>query len=165
MPTNLYGPGDNYHPTQSHVIPALLRRFHDAKVTGSHDVEIWGTGSVRREFMFVEDMAKACIAILTLPESEWGKLLARDRNDGLAPLVNVGTGTDITISELATLIAQVVGFSGTIKYDHTKPDGTPRKLMSIQRLRSFFKHEFVELRQGLSIAYKDFLENGSSLRM
>jgi len=164
MPTNLYGPGDNYHPTQSHVIPGLLRRFHDAKLNRTDSVAIWGTGQVRREFMLVDDMAKACIALLELPQATWETLLARDRNDGIAPLINVGTGSDITIAELAQLIAQVVGFEGKITYDRTKPDGTPRKLMNNARLRAFYSAPFVPLKEGLQLAYKDFLTNFNTLR-
>ena len=164
MPTNLYGPGDNYHPTQSHVIPGLLRRFHDAKLNRADSVAIWGTGQVRREFMLVDDMAKACIALLELPQVTWEALLARDRNDGIAPLINIGTGIDVTIAEFAQLIAQVVGFEGKITYDPTKPDGTPRKLMNNARLRAFYSAPFVPLKEGLQLAYKDFLTNFHTLR-
>lgn len=164
MPTNLYGPGDNYHPTRSHVIPGLLRRFHEAKLNRTDSVAIWGTGQVRREFMLVDDMAKACIALLELPQVTWEALLARDRNDGIAPLINIGTGIDVTIAELAQLIAQVVGFEGKITYDPTKPDGTPRKLMNNARLRAFYSAPFVPLKEGLQLAYKDFLTNFNTLR-
>lgn len=164
MPTNLYGLGDNYHPTQSHVIPGLLRRFHEAKLNRTDSVAIWGTGQVRREFMLVDDMAKACIALLELPQVTWEALLARDRNDGIAPLINIGTGIDVTIAEFAQLIAQVVGFEGKITYDPTKPDGSPRKLMNNARLRAFYSAPFVPLKEGLQLAYKDFLTNFNTLR-
>ena len=164
MPTNLYGPGDNYDPTQSHVIPGLLRRFHEAKITGLKEVAIWGTGGVRREFMLVDDMAKACLALLSLPDDQWSALLARDRNDGLAPLVNIGTGDDVTIAELAKMVAEVVGFEGNITYDASKPDGTPRKLMNNARLRAFYSAPFVPLKEGLQLAYQDFVENFQQLR-
>jgi len=156
MPTNLYGAGDNYHPTYSHVIPALLRRFHEAKLASANTVAIWGTGQVRREFMLVDDMAKACIALLKLAHPKWEPLLARDRNDGVGPVINIGTGTDVSISDLAELIAKVVGFKGTITFDTSKPDGTPRKLMRIDRLREIYRMPFVGLEEGLTMAYADF---------
>ena len=137
MPTNLYGPGDNYHPTQSHVIPALIRKFHEAKVQGSRSVTVWGTGTPRREFLFSDDMAEACVFLMNLPDERWQALLGSDESASgrfEPPLINIGLGEDVTIAELAATVAQVVGFDGDISYDTTKPDGTPRKLMDVSRL-------------------------------
>jgi GDP-L-fucose synthase len=143
MPTNLYGPGDNYHAENSHVIPALIRRFHEAKVADAPSVTIWGTGTPRREFLHTDDLAAACFHLLTLSDPpDW---------------VNVGTGTDLTILELATLIAQVVGFHGEILTDPTKPDGTPRKLLDISKIRATGWQPSVDFRDGLAAAYQDFL--------
>jgi GDP-L-fucose synthase len=143
MPTNLYGPGDNYHPENSHVIPALIRRFHEAKVAGAPSVAIWGTGTPRREFLHTDDLASACFHLLTLSDPpDW---------------VNVGTGTDLTILELATLIAEVIGFNGEILTDPTKPDGTPRKLLDISKIRATGWQPSVDFRDGLAAAYQDFL--------
>ncbi|MCX7677021.1 MAG: GDP-L-fucose synthase, partial [Alteraurantiacibacter sp.] len=125
MPTNLYGPGDNYHPENSHVIPALLRRFHEAKVKQAEEVVIWGTGTPRREFLYVDDMAAACVFVMNLPAaSYWAQVQPQCSH------INVGSGTDVTIAELAQTIAQVVGYEGRIRYDSSKPDGAPRKLMN-----------------------------------
>ncbi|MDQ3068400.1 MAG: GDP-L-fucose synthase [Acidobacteriota bacterium] len=156
MPTNLYGPGDNYHPQNSHVIPALIRRFHEAKVGGAADVTIWGTGRSLREFMYVDDMADACVHIMTLPDEQYRSLLAADRNDGPAPVVNIGVGRDITIADLATLVARTVGFTGKILYDATKPDGTPRKLLDCGRLTGLGWQATASLERGLALAYEDF---------
>lgn len=156
MPTNLYGPGDNYHPENSHVIPALIRRFHEAKCNGAPAVTIWGTGTPRREFMYVDDMADACVHLMGLPDEQYRPLLAADRNDGLPPLVNVGVGTDVTIAELATLIGEIVGYQGKIEFDPTKPDGTPRKLMDHRRLSALGWEPKTSLRDGLARAYADF---------
>ncbi|MBM3863780.1 MAG: GDP-L-fucose synthase [Verrucomicrobia bacterium] len=142
MPTNLYGPGDNYHPENSHVIPALVRRFHEAKTTDAPSVTIWGTGTPRREFLHTDDLASACFHLLTL--------------DNPPDWVNVGTGTDVTILELATLIAEVVGFNGTILTDPSKPDGTPRKLLDITKIRATGWAPSVDFRDGLAAAYADF---------
>ena len=156
MPTNLYGPGDNYHPENSHVIPALLRRFHEAKRDKAPSVTIWGTGTPRREFMYVDDMADACVHLMSLPDDKYRPLLAADRNDGLPPLVNVGVGSDVTIAELATMISETVGYAGKIEYDRTKPDGTPRKLMDHRRLSALGWEPKTNLRDGLASAYADF---------
>lgn len=143
MPTNLYGPGDNYHPENSHVIPALIRRFHEAKVGGAEDVTIWGTGTPRREFLHVHDLATACFHLLSL--------------DSPPDWVNVGVGNDVTIFELASLVAATVGFTGKILTDPTKPDGTPRKLLDISKIEATGWKPQVAFEQGLAAAYQDFL--------
>ncbi|MFD0892809.1 GDP-L-fucose synthase [Luteolibacter ambystomatis] len=143
MPTNLYGPGDNYHAENSHVIPALLRRFHEAKERGDASVTIWGTGTPRREFLHVDDLAAACLHLL--------------EQDNPPDWVNVGTGEDITILELATLVAETSGFTGEILTDPTKPDGTPRKLLDISKIRATGWQPTIALREGLAAAYQDFL--------
>ncbi|MEZ5324400.1 MAG: GDP-L-fucose synthase [Verrucomicrobiales bacterium] len=143
MPTNLYGPGDNYHPENSHVIPGIIRRFHEAKVNGAESVTIWGTGKPRREFLHVDDLAEACLHLLTVENPpDW---------------INVGSGEDQSIFELATLIAEVVGFRGNILLDLSKPDGTPRKLMDITKLQKLGWKPKIALRDGLKGAYQDFL--------
>lgn len=161
MPTNLYGPGDSYHPENSHVVPGMIRRFHEAKIQGAPGVRIWGTGKVRREFLYSEDMADACVHLMNLPNSEFKPLLGSDRNDGLAPVVNIGVGKDITIAELAELIRATVAYTGRIEYDTAKPDGTPRKLMDITRLTSLGWRAKTPLEQGLKLAYADFLTRHS----
>ncbi|MGL4401755.1 MAG: GDP-L-fucose synthase family protein [Luteolibacter sp.] len=143
MPTNLYGPGDNYHPENSHVIPALIRRFHEAKERGDSSVTIWGTGTPRREFLHVHDLATACFHLLSL--------------DAPPDWVNVGVGQDVTILELASLVAATVGFGGKILTDPTKPDGTPRKLMDISRIKATGWSPETPLETGLVAAYEDFL--------
>lgn len=142
MPTNLYGPGDNYHAENSHVIPAMIRRFHEAKENGADTVTIWGTGTPRREFLHVDDLAKACFHLLQL--------------DDPADWINVGTGADITIMELAELVAKTVGFSGDILTNPNKPDGTPRKLLDISRINATGWQPEVSLAEGLASAYLDF---------
>ncbi|MCF7730196.1 MAG: GDP-L-fucose synthase [Akkermansiaceae bacterium] len=143
MPTNLYGPGDNYHPENSHVIPALIRRFHEAKARGDAAVTIWGTGTPRREFLHVDDLAAACFHVLGLADPpDW---------------LNVGTGEDLTILELASLVAATVGFSGDILTDPSKPDGTPRKLLDVAQLRATGWQPEIALESGLAAAYQDFL--------
>ncbi|NJM38022.1 MAG: GDP-L-fucose synthase [Akkermansiaceae bacterium] len=143
MPTNLYGPGDNYHPENSHVIPALIRRFHEAKERGDSSVTIWGTGTPRREFLHVDDLAAACFHLLSL--------------DSPPDWVNVGVGDDVTIFELANLIAKTVGFTGEILTDLSKPDGTPRKLMDISRIKTTGWSPQISFEVGLTAAYQDFL--------
>ncbi|MHB1351822.1 MAG: GDP-L-fucose synthase family protein [Thiobacillus sp.] len=157
MPTNLYGPGDNYHPENSHVIPALIRRFHAAKQAGAPSVSVWGSGTPRREFLYSEDMADACTYLMALPDAEFVPLLGQDRNDGLAPLVNIGVGHDLTIRELAETVKAVVGYPGDIVFDASKPDGTPRKLMDVSRLNAMGWQARTELGTGLRRAYEDFL--------
>ena len=156
MPTNLYGTGDNYHPTNSHVIPGLLNRFHEAKECAASEVVVWGSGSPRREFMHVDDMAQACIELALLPNHIWSELTASDRNDGEPPIVNIGVGEDISIAELAKLIALTVGFEGTIRFDTTKPDGTPRKLLAIEKLNRLVKIKPRSLDVGLAQVYKEY---------
>ncbi len=160
MPTNLYGPGDNYHPQNSHVIPALLRKFHEARASGSPTVTVWGTGTPRREFLFSDDMADACVFLMNLPDERYEALLGSDESvTGRfePPLVNIGVGHDVTIAELAALVAEVTGYEGRIVFDTTKPDGTPRKLMDVGLLeRSGWKAR-TGLRDGLSIAYREFI--------
>jgi len=156
MPTNLYGPGDNYHPENSHVIPALIRKFHEATQASSPTVTVWGTGTPKREFMYSEDMADACVYLMTLPDAQFTPLLGQDRNDGLPPLVNIGVGEDLTIRELAETVKQVTGYAGTIVFDSSKPDGTPRKLMDVTRLNQMGWKHSTSLSQGLQLAYADF---------
>lgn len=156
MPTNLYGPGDNYHPENSHVIPALIRRFHEAKQNNAPSVTVWGTGTPRREFMYSEDMADACIYLMNLPDEQFATLLGQDRNDGLAPLVNIGVGHDLTIRELAETVAATVGYEGKLEFDASKPDGTPRKLMNVDRLNAMGWRATTDMRSGLAVAYQDF---------
>jgi GDP-L-fucose synthase len=150
MPTNLYGPNDNYHKENAHVLPMLMRRFHEAKVERKPSVIVWGTGSARREFLYVDDMAEACVF---LTENYSYK--------DIGELINIGTGEDNTIKELAELVKDTVGYQGTLEFDTTKPDGTPRKLLDVSRLhRLGWKHK-TSLREGLAKTYKDFLENPS----
>lgn len=162
MPTNLYGPGDNYHPQNSHVIPALIRKFHEAKLARATEVVVWGTGTPRREFLYNEDMADACVFLMNLPDDRYNTLLGSDESvSGLfqPPLVNVGVGFDITIKELAEHVGKVVGFEGNIVYDTTKPDGTMRKLMDVSLLSSMGWKAQTSFDQGLKHAYEDFVRN------
>jgi GDP-L-fucose synthase len=159
MPTNLYGPGDNYHPTHSHVIPALLRKFHEARVGGAAEVEVWGTGTPRREFLYSDDMADACVFLMNLPDDRYRALLGSDESvTGRfePPLVNIGVGSDVTIAELAALVARVVGYEGRTVYDSSKPDGTPRKLMDVGLLNSVGWQAQTGLEAGLRVAYAEF---------
>jgi GDP-L-fucose synthase len=151
MPTNLYGPGDNYHPENSHVIPALIRRFHEAKINGAPSVVIWGSGTPRREFLYVDDMARACVHVMNLDKETYGQ-----HTEPMCSHINVGTGTDLTIQELAETIKAVVGYQGEISFDPTKPDGSPRKLMESRRLNSLGWMPEVSLKDGLASAYADF---------
>jgi GDP-L-fucose synthase len=150
MPTNLYGPGDNYHPENSHVVPALLRRFHEAKMQGCAEVVVWGTGQARREFLYVDDLADACIHLM------------RCYSDTLH--VNIGTGEDVTIEHLAGLIARVTGYAGTIAFDKSRPDGAPRKLLDVSRLAGMGWRPSTSLQSGLALTYQSFLENRNHLR-
>lgn len=159
MPTNLYGPGDNYHPMSSHVIPALLRRFHDARVSGASEVVIWGTGTPRREFLHVDDMAAASVHVMELD----AHLYQRHTGSMLSHL-NVGTGVDCSIAELATLVAEVTGFTGDLRFDPTKPDGTPRKLLDVGRLKSLGWTASIPLPEGLVDAYTWFEAHQSDAR-
>jgi GDP-L-fucose synthase len=152
MPTNLYGPGDNYHPENSHVIPGLLRRFHEAKQSAAPEVLIWGTGAPMREFLYVDDMAEACLHVMELDYDTYGR-----NTDPMLSHINIGTGEDLSIRDLATTIGQIVGYQGRIAFDTTKPDGTPRKLMDVGRLHSLGWRAQIGLRDGLALAYADFL--------
>jgi GDP-L-fucose synthase len=152
MPTNLYGPGDNYHPENSHVIPALIRRFHEAKTGGAEKVVIWGTGTPRREFLYVEDMAQASVHVMELDKATY------DANtEPMQSHINVGSGEDVTILELAQTMGAVIGYEGKIEFDVSKPDGTPRKLMDVSRLRRLGWQAKMPLREGLAEAYADYL--------
>ena len=159
MPTNLYGPDDNFHLENSHVIPAMIRRFHEAKVGGMKKVEVWGTGKAKREFMFVDNMASACVYIMNLEKEE----LESKFRSGTSH-VNIGVGKDCSISELANLISEIVGFKGKIIFDLSKPDGTPRKTLDIELLKSLGWKGAMSLKSGLELTYKWFLENESSIR-
>ncbi|GAB4167419.1 MAG: GDP-L-fucose synthase [Rhodocyclaceae bacterium] len=161
MPTNLYGPGDSYDPAGSHVIPALIRKFHEGKGAGAPAVTVWGTGSARREFLYSEDMAQACVFLMNLPDEAFDRLLGSDESRTgrfEPPLVNIGCGEDLTIAELARLVGRVVGFGGEIRFDASKPDGTPRKLLDVSRLTALGWRPRVALEEGLGLAYRDFLE-------
>ena len=153
MPTNLYGPGDNYHPENSHVIPALIRRFHESKVSKVSSVTIWGTGTPKREFLYVDDMAAACIHVMNLDNTTYDQHTKPMRSH-----INVGSGQDITIRELAETVGKVIGYEGQITFDTTKPDGAPRKLMDSSRLNSLGWQAKVGLEVGLKKAYEDFLK-------
>jgi GDP-L-fucose synthase len=144
MPTNLYGPNDNYHPQNSHVLPAFIRRFHEAKINNAPSVTIWGTGKPLREFLYVDDLADACVFLM--------------ENYSGSETVNLGTGKELSIAELAEVVKKVVGYSGKIEYDATKPDGTPRKLLDVTKLNNLGWQYKTELEKGIKIAYEDFLE-------
>lgn len=145
MPTNLYGPNDNYHPEHSHVLPALIRRFHEAKVAGAEEVTCWGTGTPLREFLYVDDLADACVFLMN--------------NYSGNETVNVGTGKELTIKQLTELVAKVVGYTGKINWDASKPDGTPRKLLDVTKLKNLGWEYKTELEEGIKLAYRDFLES------
>jgi GDP-L-fucose synthase len=159
MPTNLYGPGDNFHETNSHVLPALLRRFHEAKQLGSEEVVIWGTGTPKREFLHVDDMAAACVFLLNLPKDSYAA-----NTQPMLSHINVGTGSDVSIAGLAQTIAEVTGFEGRISFDTTKPDGTPRKLLDVSRVTNMGWAACVPLEEGIRQTYDWFLANQGSLR-
>ena len=144
MPTNLYGPGDNYHPEYSHVVAALIRRFHEARISGASDVVVWGTGTPRREFLYVDDLADACVHLMKTYSSE--------------ELVNIGTGEDITIAEFARVVAKVVGYTGSISLDPARPDGTPRKLLDVGRLAKLGWRARTSLEDGIRLAYAAYLK-------
>jgi GDP-L-fucose synthase len=154
MPTNLYGPGDNYHPENSHVIPALIRRFHEAKINRASTVSIWGTGTPKREFLYVDDMAAACVHVMNLDKETYDQ-----QTQPMLSHINVGCGVDITIRQLAEAIGKAVGYEGTITFDASKPDGAPRKLMDSSRMNALGWKPQVGLEAGLAAAYQDFLIN------
>ena len=145
MPTNLYGYNDNYHPQNSHVLPALIRKFHEAKEEGLTSISIWGTGKPKREFLFADDLATACYYLMN--------------NYNEPGVINIGTGTDLSIMELAKLIKAVIKYDGDVTYDETKPDGTPRKLMDVSKLHQTGWKHTIELPEGIGLVYKDFLKN------
>lgn len=151
MPTNLYGPNDNYDLQNSHVLPAMIRKFHEAKVSKNQEVNLWGTGSPMREFLHADDLAEACVYLM--------------ENYSQPEFINVGTGTDVTIKELAETVKEIVGFEGNLNWDTSKPDGTPRKLMDVSRLHAQgWKHK-INLKEGIGLAYQDFLKNHDTLRL
>jgi GDP-L-fucose synthase len=152
MPTNLYGPGDNYHPENSHVIPALLRRFHEAKLGNAPEVVIWGSGKPMREFLYVDDLAEACVHVMNLDHDTYAA-----HTDPMHSHINVGTGEDVTIAELAHLVGQVVGYRGRIGFDTSKPDGTPRKLLDVSKMKTLGWQARTPLPEGLRRAYDAFL--------
>lgn len=159
MPTNLYGPGDNYHPTNSHVIPALIRKFHEAKQRGDTTVTVWGTGTPRREFLYCDDMAQACLYLMGLPDERFNALLGSDETVSgrfEPPLVNIGVGQDVTIAELAELVRRTVGFDGSVIYDTSKPDGTPRKLLDVGLINAAGWQASTPFETGLAAAYAEF---------
>ncbi len=153
MPTNLYGPGDNYHPENSHVIPALIRRFHEAKVSNAPEVVIWGTGTPKREFLYVDDMAAASVFVMQLDKAAYDQ-----QTQLMQSHINVGSGSDVTIAELAKAVGEAVGYQGKIGFDATKPDGTPRKWMDSSRLNALGWNAKTPLQQGLALAYSDFIK-------
>ncbi|GHY51456.1 GDP-L-fucose synthetase [Vibrio cholerae] len=159
MPTNLYGENDNFHPENSHVIPALMRRFHEAKQRGDAEVVVWGTGTPRREFLYVDDMAAASVHIMELDNDTY-----QANTEPMLSHINVGTGVDCTIREMAETMAKVVGFEGKVVFDSSKPDGTPRKLMDVSRLTALGWHYQVNLLQGLTKTYQWFLANQDNFR-
>ncbi|MGC2209232.1 MAG: GDP-L-fucose synthase [Candidatus Korobacteraceae bacterium] len=158
MPTNLYGPGDNYDLANSHVLPALIRKVHEAIERGEPTLTVWGTGNPLREFLFSDDMADACVFLLNLPEADFQRLTG---DPEVAPLVNVGSGSDLTIAELARKVCDVLGFHGEIVFDSAKPDGTPRKLMDSSKLFSLGWHPKVSLEEGIRIAYDEYRARAS----
>jgi GDP-L-fucose synthase len=159
MPTNLYGPGDNFHPDNAHVIPALMRRLYEAVESGASEVAIWGSGRPRREFLHVDDMAAASVFVMNLDEVTY-----RANTEPMLSHINVGTGTDCTIRELAETLARVTGFKGSLRFDAGKPDGTPRKLLDVSRLEALGWRASIPLEDGLRSTYAWFLANGNSLR-
>jgi GDP-L-fucose synthase len=153
MPTNLYGPGDNYDLRTSHVLPALIRKAHEAKARGDEALVEWGTGKPRREFLYSDDMAYACVALLRLDDAQFNATLGT-----YPPLVNIGSGSDLTIRKLAEMVARIVGFKGGLHFDTTKPDGTPRKLLDVSRLARLGWAPRVNVEAGIALVYRDFLE-------
>jgi len=159
MPPNLYGPGDNFHLKNSHVLAALVRRFHEAAADNSDKIEIWGTGKVKREFLHVDDLASACLYIMQVDKASYGKHVSPQQSH-----INVGSGEEITIADCAALIAQIVGFEGEIVYDTSKPDGTPRKLMDVSLIHRLGWHHSISLAEGLPSFYQWFLDNREHFR-
>lgn len=160
MPTNLYGPGDNYHPENSHVVPALIRRFHEAKLNALDKVIVWGSGRPKREFLYVDDMAEASLFVNRLERKTF-----EENTRPMLSHINLGTGVDLSIEELALAIKEVVGYRGALMFDKTKPDGTMRKLLDVKRLEALGYTAPTALRTGLELTYADFLQNGSDIRI
>ena len=154
MPTNLYGPGDNYDLETSHVLPALIRKMHEAKQRGSGEVTVWGTGTPRREFLYSDDMADACLKLISLSDTKFNELIA-----GYPPLINIGCGVDATIRELAETVAEAVGFDGALRFDTSKPDGTPRKLLDVSRLFALGWRPCMGIEEGIRLAYQAYSES------
>ena len=159
MPTNLYGPGDNFHPENSHVLPALIRRFHEAVEDGAEEVTIWGTGTPRREFLHVDDMAEASLFVMDLAPEAYAA-----NTSPMLSHINVGTGSDVSIAELAGMVAEITGFTGRLAFDPSKPDGTPRKLMDVSRLKAMGWCAKIGLREGIRDAYRWYLDNAAHAR-
>ncbi len=159
MPTNLYGEGDNFHPENSHVIPALMRRFHEAKERGDEEVTVWGSGQAMREFLHVEDMAAACLHVMQLPDAAYQQETEVQRSH-----LNIGTGEDVTIRELAETLREVIGFTGELRFDTSRPDGTPRKRLDVSRIHRLGWHHRIDLRSGLQRTYRWYCENQQQLR-
>jgi GDP-L-fucose synthase len=159
MPTNLYGPGDNYHPDNSHLIPALIRKMHEAKLSGATQVTVWGTGTPRREFLYSLDAADACLFLMDLPADRFTELVSSQQEP---PLINVGCGQDLSVREVAQLVAEVVGVDLALAFDPAKPDGTPRKLLDTMRLSSLGWKAQTSLRDGLRLAYQDFCSHADA---
>jgi len=154
MPTNLYGPGDSYDPQNSHVLPALIRKIHEARQRGERKVTLWGSGRPLREFLFSDDLGEACVFLMRLPDSEFDRLVGPAQ----APLINIGAGSDQSIARMAALVAEVLGYAGEFVYDASKPDGTPRKLLDSSRIAAFGWKPKVGLKEGIAAAYQDFLK-------
>jgi GDP-L-fucose synthase len=158
MPTNLYGPGDHYDLETSHVLPALIRKIHEAKASGTFKVTLWGSGRPRREFLLSDDMAEACVFLMRLPDVQFAALTSSDR----APLLNIGAGSDQSIAELAALVASVLGYEGRFDYDASRPDGTPRKLLDSSRILALGWKPSTPLREGIALAYRDFVARNAA---
>jgi GDP-L-fucose synthase len=161
MPTNLYGPNDNFHPQNSHVIPAMMRRFHEALIMNQEEVTVWGSGKPMREFLHVDDMASACIFIMNLSQSKIKSVVP----EKMCSHINIGTGEDITIADLASVMAKTVGFKGKLTFDNSKPDGTMRKVLNVNRLNLLGWHSKIDLKNGLDRTYKWFINNQEKLRV
>jgi GDP-L-fucose synthase len=156
MPTNLYGPGDNYDLEKSHVIPALIRKMHEAKARADKEVVVWGTGTPRREFLYSDDLADACVFLMSLPDEQHLSLVTDHQSP---PLINIGCGEDLTIRELVDLVKDIAGYEGQIVWDRSKPDGTPRKLLDVSKLTRLDWKPRISLKEGLERAYRDYLES------
>ena len=159
MPTNLYGPGDNYDLQNSHVLPALIRKVHEAKTHGEPQIEIWGTGTPRREFLYSDDMADACLLLMQLPDAKFDALLNPPPANSQPPLINIGCGNDLTVRELAETIVGIIGFKGELVFDATKPDGAPRKLLDVNRMHELGWRPKISLRDGIALAYRFYLDS------